>query len=65
VVFTSGGVVAAVCARLLGAGAQAVVALNRVTVNGAITKLVAGASGTSLSAFNEHAHIPTADVTYR
>jgi broad specificity phosphatase PhoE len=65
VVFTSGGVVAAVCAGLLRAGAQSVVALNRVAVNGGVTKLVAGSSGTSLSAFNEHAHLPPADVTYR
>ena len=42
VVFTSGGVIAAVCAGLLGVGADGVVALNRVTANGAITKLVVG-----------------------
>ena len=65
VVFTSGGIVAAVCAFLLGAGAGTVVALNRVTVNGGITKLVAGSSGTSLVAFNEHAHLPADAVTYR
>lgn len=56
VVFTSGGVVAAVCAALLGLGADGVVALNRVTVNGAITKLVVGRGGVSLVAFNDHAH---------
>jgi broad specificity phosphatase PhoE len=56
VVFTSGGVVAAVCAGLLGLGPQGVVALNRVTVNGGITKLVAGRAGLSLVAFNDHAH---------
>ena len=56
VVFTSGGVIAAVCAALLGAGAGAVVALNRVTANGAITKLVHGGGGTSLVSFNDHAH---------
>lgn len=56
VVFTSGGVVAAVCAQLLGLGAAGVVALNRVTANGAITKLVVGGGGTSLVAFNDHAH---------
>lgn len=65
VVFTSGGIVAAVCAGLLGLGAAGVVALNRVTVNGAVTTLVAGASGTSLLTFNEHAHLPPGDVTYR
>ena len=56
VVFTSGGVVAALCAGLLGLGADGVVALNRVTVNGGITKLVVGRGGVSLVAFNDHAH---------
>lgn len=65
VVFTSGGVIAAVCAHLLDGGAATVVALNRVTVNAAVTKLIAGSSGVSLSAFNEHAHLAPADVTYR
>ena len=65
VVFTSGGVIAAVCASLLGLGAEGVVALNRVTVNGAITKLVAGSTGPSLLTFNEHAHLAADAVTYR
>jgi broad specificity phosphatase PhoE len=56
VVFTSGGVIAAVCAGLLRVGAEGVVALNRVTANGAITKLTVGAAGTSLVSFNDHAH---------
>jgi putative intracellular protease/amidase len=64
-VFTSGGVIAAVCAGLLGLGAEGVVALNRVTVNGAITKLVAGSAGTSLLTFNEHGHLDAGAVTYR
>jgi broad specificity phosphatase PhoE len=68
VVFTSGGVVAAVCAELLGLGADGVVALNRVTVNGGITKLVVGRGGVSLVAFNDHAHFEGAYrelLTYR
>ena len=56
VVFTSGGIVAAVCAGLLGVGAEGVVALHRVTVNGGVTKLVVGRGGVSLVAFNDHAH---------
>jgi broad specificity phosphatase PhoE len=56
VVFTSGGVIAAVCGALLGLTAPGVVALNRVTANGAITKVVVGGSGASLVAFNDHAH---------
>jgi broad specificity phosphatase PhoE len=64
-VFTSGGVIAAVCAPLLGGGAQTVVALNRTAVNGAVTKLVIGDSGTSLLTYNEHSHLDPGDVTYR
>ena len=56
VVFTSGGVIAAICGTLLGLGAAGVVALNRVTANGAITKVVVGSGGTSLVSFNDHAH---------
>jgi broad specificity phosphatase PhoE len=56
VVFTSGGVIAAVCGAMLGLTAQGVVALNRVTANGAITKVVVGGSGASLVSFNDHAH---------
>jgi broad specificity phosphatase PhoE len=65
VVFTSAGVIAAVCADLLGAGAPAVIALNRVAVNGSITKLAVGGSGTSLLTFNEHGHLDGGSVTYR
>jgi len=64
-VFTSAGVMAAVCADLLGAGTSAVVALNRVAVNGAITKLAVGGSGVSLLTFNEHSHLDAGSVTYR
>jgi broad specificity phosphatase PhoE len=56
VVFTSGGVIAAVGAGLLGLGAEGVVALNKVAVNGAITTVIVGPSGTSLLSFNDHAH---------
>lgn len=56
VVFTSGGTIAAVCASLLGLGSPGVVALNRVTANGAITKIVYGGAGASLVSFNDHGH---------
>ena len=68
VVFTSGGVIAAVCARLLGLRADGIVALHRVTVNGGITKLVVGRGGVSLVGFNDHGHFEGADrrlLTYR
>lgn len=56
VVFTSGGPIAAACARLLALPPTGFVALNRVVVNGGITKVVHGARGTSLLSFNEHGH---------
>ncbi|MET7286477.1 histidine phosphatase family protein [Streptomyces sp. NPDC005573] len=68
VVVTSGGVLAALCGALLSLPAAGVVALNRVTVNAAVTTLVVGGSGTSLLTFNDHAHF-TGDrrrlLTYR
>jgi broad specificity phosphatase PhoE len=65
VVFTSAGAIAALCTGLLGAGAPAVVALNRVAVNGAVTKLAVGGAGVSLLTFNEHGHLDATGVTYR
>ncbi|CAM4027353.1 histidine phosphatase family protein [Kibdelosporangium persicum] len=56
VVFTSGGVIAAVCASLWGLDTNGFVAVNRVSVNCGITKLVHGRSGTSLVTYNDHAH---------
>ncbi|MET0236298.1 MAG: histidine phosphatase family protein, partial [Kibdelosporangium sp.] len=56
VVFTSGGVIAAICAKLWGLDGEGFVAVNRVTANGGMTKLVHGRSGTSLVSFNDHAH---------
>lgn len=56
VVVTSGGIVAAICADLLGAGGPGVVALNRVMVNGGLTKVLVGRSGASLLSVNDHAH---------
>lgn len=67
-VFTSGGVIAAVCAELLGLSADGFVAVNRVAVNGGLTKLVHGRSGTSLVSYNDHAHFEGAHrelLTYR
>jgi broad specificity phosphatase PhoE len=56
VVFTSGGVIGLAVADLIGGGVAAFLALNRVTVNAAITKIVSGRSGTNLLSFNDHAH---------
>ncbi|MCH5671485.1 histidine phosphatase family protein [Streptomyces gilvus] len=56
VVVTSGGLLAAVCGKLLSLPPEGVVAFNRVTVNASVTTLVTGSSGTSLLTFNDHAH---------
>lgn len=67
-VFTSGGVIAALAAFLIGAPAVAFVALNRVAVNTAITKITIGARGRTLISYNDHGHLEEADpslVTYR
>jgi broad specificity phosphatase PhoE len=65
VVFTSAGVIATVCADLLGTGVAGLVALNRVAVNGAVTKLAVGRSGSTLLTFNEHSHLDGEPHTYR
>lgn len=54
---TSGGVIAALCVALLDVPAAALVRLNRVAVNTAVTRLAHSARGTSLVTFNEHAHL--------
>jgi broad specificity phosphatase PhoE len=68
VVFTSGGVIAAVCGLLLGMPEAGLLKMNRVTVNGGITKLISGRSGISLLSFNEHGHFEGEEadlLTYR
>lgn len=57
VVFTSAGVIAALCRGILRLPAEAVIPLNRVSVNAGITKLACGRSGISFVSFNEHAHL--------
>ncbi|OHV42006.1 MULTISPECIES: histidine phosphatase family protein [Pseudofrankia] len=60
VVFSSAGPIAAICARLLDLRVDGIISLNRVMINGSITKVVSGRSGTSLISFNEHSHIDAA-----
>lgn len=55
-VFTSGGVVSAICASLLGLTVESFLAVNRTMVNASLTKVVRGRSGTSLVSLNEHGH---------
>jgi broad specificity phosphatase PhoE len=55
-VFTSAGVISAICAALLSAPPAGYLALNRTMANASITKLVSGRSGVSLVSVNEHGH---------
>jgi broad specificity phosphatase PhoE len=55
-VFTSGGPISAVVARLLGLGVEGWLGLNRVMVNAGETKIVSGRSGTSVVSYNNHSH---------
>ncbi len=68
VVFTSGGVIATLCGLLMGTPEAGLLKLNRVTVNGGITKLVSGRGGVTLLSFNEHPHFEATSaslLTYR
>ena len=67
-VCTSGGVLAAICIRLLGTPDQSFVRFNRVTINASITKVIRGGRGMSMVSFNEHGHLEKPGgslVTYR
>lgn len=65
VVFTSGGVIAAIASQLLGGGPDLWQNLNRVTANAGITKVVVGRGGVTLVSFNDHVHLEPDHVTYR
>jgi broad specificity phosphatase PhoE len=61
VVFTSAGVIAALCCSLLTLPPKTLIALNRVAVNGGLTKVASGRSGLSLVSFNEHGYLEDAE----
>jgi broad specificity phosphatase PhoE len=65
VVFTSGGPIAAVVSRLLSGGDGLWAKLNPVTINTAITKVVAGRRGLTVVSYNEHVHLGADLLTYR
>lgn len=67
VVVSSGGPIALAASQLLAGNASLWPQLNRVAVNTAVTKLVTGRSGITLSSFNDHSHLEhdRALVTYR
>jgi hypothetical protein len=64
---TSAGVIAVVCARLLGLRVEEWPALARVMVNASLTKVISGRTGQRLLTFNDHAHLEhdRALITYR
>jgi broad specificity phosphatase PhoE len=67
-VFTSGGVIAALCSAALQYPDQSLIAYNRVAINTGITKLITGRRGLTLVSFNEHGHLEHTTpplVTYR
>jgi broad specificity phosphatase PhoE len=66
-VVTSAGVIAIVCARLLGLRVEEWPALARVMVNASLTKVISGRTGQRLLTFNDHAHLEhdRALITYR
>lgn len=65
VVISSSGAIAWAAARLLDGGFPQWLALNRVTVNSGVTKIVSGSSGTTMVTFNDHGHLPRSWITYR
>lgn len=67
IVFTSGGVIAALGVTLLDLPDGAMLTLNRVVVNTGITKLISGRRGLTLVSFNDHSHLELSGqaITYR
>jgi broad specificity phosphatase PhoE len=71
VVVTSGGPIAAACAKLVDPDATAAELprlwgrFNTVIVNSAVSRVLVGGTGRRLLTFNEHAHLPRELVTYR
>lgn len=64
-VFTSGGPIALVASHLLAGDASLFATLNRVVLNASVTTVMVGAGGARLLSFNEHTHVPSADLTFR
>jgi broad specificity phosphatase PhoE len=67
-VISSGGVIAALSAWLLGLAPERLIAFNHVSINTAISKLTVGRAGLTLVSTNEHAHLEEAGralISYR
>lgn len=68
VVVTSGGPIAAICARLVDPSdprARLWTSFNTVIANASVTRVMDGSTGRRLLTFNEHAHLPRDLLTYR
>lgn len=67
IVVTSGGPIGLVASRLTAGDAGLWQRFNRVAVNSAVTKVITGRSGGTLSTFNEHSHLEhdRGLITYR
>lgn len=64
-VFTSGGPIAMVVSHLVAGDDAAFQRLNDVVVNSSVTTIMVGATGPRLLTFNDHAHLPASDITFR
>lgn len=64
-VFTSGGPIAMVASQLITGDDSAFQKLNDVVVNSSVTTLMVGKTGPRVLTFNDHGHLPAADVTFR
>jgi broad specificity phosphatase PhoE len=65
---SSGGVIAALSAALMGLPSDALTTLNHVSINASITKLAVGRGGVTVVSINEHGHLEREGeslVTYR
>lgn len=66
-VVTSGGPIGLVASQLVGGDATLWQMFNRVAVNSAVTKVITGRAGATLSTYNEHSHLEhdRSSITYR
>ncbi|HEV7495264.1 histidine phosphatase family protein [Baekduia sp.] len=64
-VCSSGGVIGAVCAALMGMAPTGLVVFNRVAINTGVARLVSGRQGVTLVSFNEHGHLDGLEPSLR
>lgn len=64
-VVSSAGVISWLATALVAGGPAQWVALNRVSVNTGVTKIVFGRRGRSMVTFNDHSHLLPEEITYR